>query len=85
MYGCTMRPSTLRSVRVCSTWLRLTMLDLVSTFMAKMRPLSRLRTCITLPKEPLPTTLSSANSLSPTRGGGDGGAACAGCAGDEAP
>ena len=32
--GCPTRPSTLRSVRVCSTWLRFTMELLCSTFIA---------------------------------------------------
>ena len=60
--------STLRSVSVCFTWLRITMSDFFITFIAYRSPVAFLRTCITLPYVPRPITRSSSKSESETGG-----------------
>ena len=56
------RPKTNRSVRVCSTWLRLMICCFRSTFMAYSFPSNLLLTCMTLPKLPFPTTFKRMKS-----------------------
>ena len=50
------------SVFVCATWLRRITASFLSTFIAKMSVVPFLRTSITFPKPPLPSTLSRSKS-----------------------
>mmetsp|Transcript_27864 Transcript_27864/g.78098 ORF Transcript_27864/g.78098 Transcript_27864/m.78098 type:complete len:280 (-) Transcript_27864:386-1225(-) len=59
MNGCFTYPSTLRSVLVCSTWLRFMMLSFFSTFSAYTLWVLRSFTKNTFPNDPLPITLMS--------------------------
>ena len=56
------------SVLVCATWLRRTTASFLSTFIAYTSVPPFLRTSITLPKPPLPSTLSRSKSSMPTLG-----------------